>query len=106
MPWCSLQAYTVNHGGLFEINDETFRLFREIEIKMQRHLLEVLRSVSTSGQRQLIVDTVASDDDVQFLWALISCDIRQEEQAIILFWLTIRGLLEHCAQEEIKDQLM
>ena len=75
-------------GGLFEIN-ETFCLFREIEIKMQRPLL----TVSTSGQRQLIV---ASDDDVQFLWALISCDVHQEEQAIILLkdlWLTIHGFL-------------
>lgn len=100
----SLQEYTlewtrkVNRGGLFEVNDETFRLFREIEIKMQWHLMEVLsRSVAIPGQKQLIIDTVASDDDVQFLWALLSCDIREEDHAIILLkdilnlWLTIRG---------------
>ena len=28
------------------------------------------------------IDTVANDDDVQFLWALLSCDIYQEEHAI------------------------
>ena len=96
----SLQAYTlewskkVNRGGLFEVNDETFRFFREIEIKMQWHLMEVLRQVPIEGQKQLIIDTVASEENMQFLWALISCDIRQEEHAIILLkdiidlWLT------------------
>lgn len=100
----SLQEYTlewtrkVSRGGLFEVNDETFRLFREIEIKMQWHLMEVLsRSVAIPGQNQLIIDTVASDDDVPFLLALLSCDIREEDHAIILLkntlnlWLTIRG---------------
>ena len=45
----------------------------EIEIKMQWQLMEVLRrQVPIEGQKQLIIDTVASDEDVQFLWALIS----------------------------------
>lgn len=109
----SLQAYTlewsrkVNRGGLFEVNDETFQFFREIEIKMQWHLMEVLRrQVPIEGQKQLIIDTVASDEDVQFLWALISCDVRQEEHAIILLkdiidlWLTIRGFSVAAAWSE------
>ena len=63
----SLQAYTlewsrkVNRGGLFEVNDETFRFFREIEIKMQWQLMEVLRrQVPIEGQKQLIIDTYSS----------------------------------------------
>ena len=110
----SLQAYTlewsrkVNRGGLFEVNDETFRFFREIEIKMQWHLMEVLRrQVPIEDQKQLIIDTVASDEDVQFLWALILCDVRQEEHAIILLkdiidlWLTIHGfsVAAACSEE-------
>ncbi len=30
---------TLNRGGLFEINDEAYRLFKEIEMKMQKQLL-------------------------------------------------------------------
>ena len=55
----SLQEYTlewtrkVNRGDLFEVSDETFQLFREIEIKMQWHLMEVLsRPVLIPGQKQ------------------------------------------------------
>ena len=97
----SLQEYTLewtNRGGLFEVNDETFRLFREIEIKMVWHLTVVLsRQVAVPGQKDLIINTVGNDEDVQFLWALLSCDIREEDHVIILLkdiinlWLTIRG---------------
>ena len=100
----SLEAYTLewsrklNRGGLFEVNDETYRFFREVEVKMQSILMAVLkRSVAASGQKQVIIDTVASDDDVQFFWALLTCDIQREEDAITLLkdivelWLTIRG---------------
>lgn len=100
----SLQAYTlewtrtVDRGGLFEMNDETFRLFGEIEIKVQWHLMEVLkRSASASSTRQVIVDAVASDDNVQFFWVLVSFDITKEKDAVLLLkeiiglWLTIRG---------------
>ena len=58
----SLEDYTlewtrkVNRGGLFEVNDETFRLFREIEIKMVWHLMEVLsRPVAIPGQKELSI---------------------------------------------------
>ena len=65
------------------MNDETFRLFREIEIKVQWHLMEVLkRSVSASSTRQVIVDAVASDDNVQFLGVLVSFDITKEKDAV------------------------
>ena len=100
----SLEAYTLewsrklNRGGLFEVNDETYRLFREVEVKMQSTLMAVLkRSVAVSGQKQSIIDAVANDDDVQFFWALLTCDIQEEEDAITLLkdivelWLTIRG---------------
>ena len=74
------------------------RLFREIEMKMQKKLLSVLESsLSLPGKRELIVDAVTADDDVQFLWVLVSCDITDEDNAVFLLkeiiglWLTIRG---------------
>ena len=100
----SLLSYTlewsraINRGGLFQINDDAYRLFKEIEMKMQRKLLSMLQSsLPLPGKRELVIDAVASDDDVQFLWVLLSCDITNEEDAIYLLkeivglWLTIRG---------------
>lgn len=40
----------VNRGGLFEVNDMCFSLFREIELKTQQHLPSVI-SQSTSSRR-------------------------------------------------------
>ena len=64
---------TINRGGLFEINDEAYRLFKEIEMKMQKQLLSILESsLSLLGKRELVIDAAAGDDDVQFLWVLLS----------------------------------
>ena len=89
----------VNRGGLFEINDETFHLFQAIELDMQKRLLSTLTSFSdkSEDQRQFIIDAVAADTDVQFVWAHLSSDIKEEDHAIHLLkeiiglWLTIRG---------------
>lgn len=88
----------INRGGLFEINDNAYQLFKEIEIKIQKKLLSILEStLSLPSKRELVIDAVASDDDVQFHWVLLSCDITNEEDAISLLkeiiglWLTIRG---------------
>lgn len=90
---------TVNRGGLFEINDETFHLFQAIELDMQKRLLSTLSSFSNKSddRRQFIIDAAAADTDVQFVWARLSSDIKEEEHAIHLLkeiiglWLTIRG---------------
>ena len=42
-----------------------------------------------------MIDAVASDDDVQFLWVFLSCDITDEDAIYLLkeivgLWLTIR----------------
>ena len=67
-------------------------------MKMQKKLLSVLESsLSLPGKRESIVDAVTADDDVQFLWVLVSCDITDEDNAVFLLkeiiglWLTIRG---------------
>ena len=54
-------------------------------------------ALSVPGKREIIIDSVAGDDDVQFLWLLLSCDITDEDDVICLLkeiiglWLTIRG---------------
>ena len=100
----SFLAYTlewsraVNRRGLFEINDETFHLFQAIEQDMQKHLLSTLSSFSNKSddRRQFIIDAAAADTDVQFVWARLSSDIKEEHaihllKEIVGLWLTIRG---------------
>ena len=54
-------------------------------------------ALSVPGKREIIIDSVAGDDDVHFLWLLLSCDITDEDDVICLLkeiiglWLTIRG---------------
>ena len=101
----SLLEYTtrwtalVNRGGLFEINDATYMLFRDIEMKVRTYLFTVFRT-STShveNQREAVIRAVSNDTDVQFHWSMVSVDITIEEHAlqilreIIGLWVTIRG---------------
>ena len=100
----SLLEYTtkwtrlVNRGGLFEINDTAFMLFKEIELIVRKHLFITFERGSSvdSGQHETIT-AVANDDSVQFFWTMLSVDIDGEEQAVKLLkeiiglWVTIRG---------------
>ena len=56
---------TINHGVLFEINDEACRFFKHIEMRMQNQLRAMLDSpLPLSGKRGIIIDSAAADDDV------------------------------------------
>ena len=48
------------------------------------YTLEWSRAVYCRGLFEISVDTVAADPDVQFIWALLSSDIKEEENAIHL----------------------
>ena len=52
-------------------------------MKMQKQLL-LESSLSLPSKRELVIDAVAGDDDVQFLWVLLSCDITDEQDTICL----------------------
>ena len=56
----SLLEYTTkwtNRGGLFEINDTAFTLFKEIELIVRKHLFITFERGSSmdSGQRKTII---------------------------------------------------
>ena len=94
--WC----LKVDRGGLFEVNDTAYLLFRIIELRVRKHLLISFSKGSTLDEinkREVIVSAVAADDDVQFYWTLLSVDITNEQIAIDLLkemigmWITIRG---------------
>ena len=85
-------------GGLFEVNDTTYSLFREIELCMRDRLPVVLRARSVDlDQKDRLVKLVCEDNDVKFFWSMLLIDIDSEHHAgqllkeIVELWLTIRG---------------
>lgn len=97
----SIQAFTkqwlsaVNRGGLFFVTDEVYLLFFEMEMKMRKHLHELISEKHIN--KKAVIEGIASDDDVLFHWCLVSTDIDDEAASqellgkIVELWLTIRG---------------
>ena len=90
----------VNRGGLFEINDMAYLLFREIENNLRDKLTYQLHpssALSELDKKEQLVSTALNDDNVQFYWTMLSTDIDDEQDSmellreIIELWLTIRG---------------
>jgi len=88
----------VNRGGLFPLNDETFRFFVEIEMCVRTYLPEQL--LKPNNERDFTENVhykVFCDEDVQFHWTLLSHHIQDSESSdvllkeIIKLWITIRG---------------
>lgn len=103
--WISLS----NRGGLFEVNDISYLMFRDIELKVRKCLFSILGRTTTCDKETLI-HSVSSDLNIQFYWSMLSVDIEDEESAIKLLqeiiglWVTMRGFtiagcwLEHYKQ--------
>ena len=99
---CTFLEYTkrwtesVNRGGLFEVNDRTFMLFKAIEmalqLKLESVMLESVNSTAVTNKQQLI-SHVTSDEDVLFNWSLSSVYVPNDELLtdIANLWLTIHG---------------
>ncbi len=92
----------VNRGGLFEVNDGAYHLFVSIELalcdKLKEHLQKCATAMSDlSDGKSSLIESVATDSDVQFHWSMQSVDIPCEDDCkellsnIIELWLTIRG---------------
>ena len=82
----------INRGGLFEVNDRAYLLFRDVS--------EVLRETTVQQDRkEEIISSVVQNDDVLFYWTLLSEDVKGEQESlellhvqdIVELWLTIRG---------------
>ena len=85
----------VNRGGLFCTNDQAYELFcaieREVRVRLPQHLL------SQHSCKSELIEAIVSNEDVQFMWSLLSADIDSEAFAcellaeMIKLWVTIRG---------------
>ena len=91
---------TVNRGGLYHLNDETFHLFIEIEKCVQTYLPKYLAQSKTSDKElyiRNIHDKILENEDVQFHWTLLSQDIESAEDShcllseVVKLFVTVRG---------------
>ena len=93
----------VNRGGLFCVGDDAYNLFVSIEIAMQSALINHIRSSykmsveESHSKKEMIVEAVMKEEEVQHYWRILSIDISTEKDAlellrdIVELWLTIRG---------------
>ena len=96
-------------GGLFEINDTCYLMFRDIELKVRKHLFSVLGRTN-SCDKDTINSSLASDDNIQFYWAMLPTNIENEDHAIELLKeiiglrVTMRGFsIAGCWLEQYKQ---
>ena len=99
----SLMEYTtkwirlLDRGGLFQVNDAAFSLFREVELCIRDNLTAALASrEGGTTLKEQIVSAAMSDQDVQHFWTLLTGDLNRDEASdllreIIQQWITIRS---------------
>ena len=88
----------LDRGGLFHINDNTYLLFCALEKELQQYL-KVDRAIMGQNDTNEIVDTLISNNDVQFLWNSITgvhphINITSSNQLLrdmVQLFVTIRG---------------
>ena len=88
----------VDRGGLFCASEHAYELFyaieREVRVQLPWHLQSYLHSDSCKKD---LIEAVVNNDDVQFMWSMLSADIDNEAIAgellkeIANLWVTIRG---------------
>ena len=87
----------IDRGGLFHISDEVHQLFVEIEIAMYPALYKNLTSQGAPAMsKDAIIQSVTTDEDVLFSFALVTLYLSASESAlllndIVILWMTMRG---------------
>lgn len=114
----SLLSYTtewsnkIDRGGLFDVSDLSFLLFRCLEVKFRQGYLPTLQRPATSSSttKQDVITMILEDEEVQFYWSMLALDIDEEDKStnllkdIVNLWLNIRGFSAvHAIVEESKE---
>ena len=96
--WISL----INCGRLYQVSDNAYLLFHEIEIVLQHQLSEHIKASATMSpteatrKKEVMIGSVCQNTKVQCIWGNINC-IRNENNSkefltvIVTYWLDIRG---------------
>ena len=85
----------INRGGLKLINNKSYHFFYSMEMVVRHHLTTTAASTISAGFKDLLIEAITSDEDVQFFWSILPAEWEEEElvlfQMIINLWITIRG---------------
>jgi hypothetical protein len=87
----------VNRGKLFNVSDETYRFFHDLEMKVCAYLEDIFLAGGQADQsKEELVSHIVEDTDVQFSWLLLCLDLDDEELSnellkYVVEMLTIRG---------------
>ena len=108
----------VNRGGLFPLNDATYRFFvsveKEVRTILPSHMTKT--QVSADSFKRDVIEKIMRSQNIQWHWTLISQCIDSEEEAIellkeiVTLWVTVRGFsitatwMEIFKQEKRKPQ--
>ena len=85
----------VDRGGLYHVSDNCYLFFHAMELKTRNLLPQHLQNPSKS--KDLLIQELLGDEDVQFFWSMLSIDISDPDAALELLqdvaklWITIRG---------------
>lgn len=99
----------VNRGGLFQVNDKTFEFFVDLEMRVRKHLPNMLKPNSKSMKKEVMED-LTGNDDVRHRWMAVTSDFEDESLSsellwhVVELWLTIRGFSEAGAWMEYYKQ--
>ncbi len=95
-PTSSDWVESVNRGGLLRVTDNAYLVFARIEAVVQTHFTVSKLTSITDGLKDELIRHVVSDDEVQFLWSMVSADMSEEVSEELLkkianLWITIWG---------------
>ena len=86
----------VDRGGLFEVSQEVYDFFLELEVSIYPMLKKSLSPGGVALSKKEVMFIVLHDEDVLFLWSMLSVDLNEEEGNVVLrdlieLWVTLRG---------------
>ena len=84
-----------NRGGLYQVKDELYTFFQELEIAIYP-LLRSRLEFGDSKTKEQVIRQVTEDEDVLFNWEILTVHLSAMESSDVLYkvvdlWMTIRG---------------
>ena len=85
----------ISRGGIKLVNNKTYHFFHAVEMRVRRHFSKASAPTLSAGSKAELVESIATDDDVNFFWSILSAEWEEEEQILLRMlidlWVTIRG---------------
>ena len=87
---------TVDHGGLWHVNDDACNLFVGFEYVAKKVLI-IGKDINNENIKKKLHNSILADEKIKFKWSLLSAEM-DEKAATLLFnemvslFITVRGL--------------